>query len=517
MKYLRLISLLVSILLTIFPAHSQSDADKKKELSSNEHNSTKHLQDVVEQMQQHIKALNYYYSRSYSSFRKSHLEFDLITSNLQNKDSLIYREKEALEKLCLFQIEEGIDRIYISKGYDCLSRLQARREDLAEEMRSIKNSSYALDIFYTKDYAQNLAETIVGEHKIGVNKEDLGKYFTGRSEDEIPFLVKLVELKIPSLSAKARYRLSMIYLLGRSSYLEPSTPNLEKAVVELNSAIQLSSIKAKNVTNIAITINDQYAPHAAATLASALLNADLDSFYNFNFVMNVDDPISEDSKKKLGSMQNIRNYTINFIPVDSKMIPTDLIKNKFHTYEKFSYMVVYRLFFDKILSKLDRVLYIDADLLVLRDLNYFNKIDMNNYFIAATYDWGVANVSRVGCNKDFPNQYINAGVIFFDLKNIRNHSAGDLLINAMLSTKCDLYFFDQDLLNIAFEDRINYISHRWNYTRNMGNKVISNYYTKFILHYAAKPKPWDKSLNELNDLDREYWRYRALTPYSLPK
>lgn len=233
--------------------------------------------------------------------------------------------------------------------------------------------------------------------------------------------------------------------------------------------------------------------------------------------MNVDDPISEDSKKKLGSMQNIRNYTINFIPVDSKMIPTDLIKNKFHTYEKFSYMVVYRLFFDKILSKLDRVLYIDADLLVLRDLNYFNKIDMNNYFIAATYDWGVANVSRVGCNKDFPNQYINAGVIFFDLKNIRNHSAGDLLINAMLSTKCDLYFFDQDLLNIAFEDRINYISHRWNYTRNMGNKVISNYYTKFILHYAAKPKPWDKSLNELNDLDREYWRYRALTPYSLPK
>ncbi|BBM91531.1 hypothetical protein RHHCN13_07770 [Rickettsia conorii subsp. heilongjiangensis] len=42
---------------------------------------------------------------------------------------------------------------------------------------------------------------------------------------------------------------------------------------------------------------------------------------------------------------------------------------------------MYRLYFDQIFPHLDSILYLDADIVVLRDLNSLKKIDMSDYIL----------------------------------------------------------------------------------------------------------------------------------------
>ncbi|WP_341750389.1 glycosyltransferase family 8 protein [Candidatus Tisiphia endosymbiont of Sialis lutaria] len=469
---------------------------------------------------------DYAYSRIYSNLRKNRFEFDMVVNDLNN-NFLTDERKDYIEKVCLFQIEEAVDRVSIAKGYDCLSRLQLLKKEKAELYRGIKNSSYSLDLLYKSEYALNLAHIIIKDHKEQIfsfikdlKEEDLLKYFSGYMQDEVAFLNKLIALNIPELSAKAFYRLSMINILGRSSVLEKANIDLKTAVANYQRALNLSGIDANNVTNIALVINDKYAVHAATTIASALLNSDLDSFYDFYFIMDQEDPISIESQEKLSSMQDIKPYKINFINVDNNLLPIELIKSKFKNCD-WPLLISYRPFFSKILPNLTSVLSLDADLIVLKDLSYFKTIDMTDYFVAGSYDAGNPGHNELGCNHALPYFYINAGVMWFNLENMRNNKTEDCLVNSLNNTVCSLSMFEQDIINIAFNDRINHISHKWNHTPSYRSSITNtNYYTKFILHYSGT-KPWaggveKAQIEQLDDIYKEYWRYRELTPWGTP-
>ncbi|UCM86015.1 MAG: hypothetical protein LF885_01845 [Rickettsia endosymbiont of Culicoides impunctatus] len=107
---------------------------------------------------------DYAYSRIYSNLRKNRFEFDMVVNDLNN-NFLTDERKDYIEKVCLFQIEEAVDRVSIAKGYNCLSRLQLLKKEKAELYRGIKNSSYSLDLLYKSEYALNLAHIIIKDHK----------------------------------------------------------------------------------------------------------------------------------------------------------------------------------------------------------------------------------------------------------------------------------------------------------------------------------------------------------------
>lgn len=173
------------------------------------------------------------------------------------------------------------------------------------------------------------------------------------------------------------------------------------------------------------------------------------------------------------------------------------------------------------MPNLTSVLSLDADLIVLKDLSYFKTIDMTDYFVAGSYDAGNPGHNELGCNHALPYFYINAGVMWFNLENMRNNKTEDCLINSLNNTVCSLSMFEQDIINIAFNDRINHISHKWNHTPSYRSSTTNtNYYTKFILHYSGT-KPWaggveKAQIEQLDDIYKEYWRYRELTPWGTP-
>lgn len=413
-------------------------------------------------------------------------------------------------------------RLEVAKGYDCLLKLYAdKNATLIQQYRAIKNGSYGLDTLYTKKAAVNLAKLIILGHERKVkeileikNDNDFLKYYSGYTADEILFLNSLISLNIPELTAGCLYRLSLIHLLGRSSFNEKTIQTDYKlAIEEIQNVIKLTGIKQNNILDIALIINDKFAVHAGAVISSSLLNSDLDSFYRFHIVMNPNDPVIGESMEKLASMKYIRDYSIDFTTFPENILNQALTDKKIKFSDNWPSLVMYRLYFDQIFSHLDSILYLDADIVVLRDLNFLKKIDMSNYVDAGSIDTGVTYCSDKvmnECKRNMAHSYKNSGIVFFNLKNMREKQSEDMMLEAMRSSECKFSFPDQDLLNITFHDYIYPLSMRWNFCTHFEDK--SPYFSYFILHYAGL-KPWDKERH--TEIEKYYWRYREITPWGI--
>ncbi len=472
----------------------------------------------------------YSYNRFYSTIREDQLNFDLALEWLDSK-SLRSKDKARLEKICSFQVEDGMIRLEIAKGYDCLLRLYLdKNATLIQQCKAIKNGSYGLDTLYTKKAAINLAKLIILGYEEKVKKvldikndDDFTKYLSGYTASEIVFLNSLISLNIPELTAKCLYRLSLIHLLGRSSFNEKTIQtDYRLAIEEIQNVIKLTGIRRNNILDIALIINDKFAPHAATVISSSLLNSDLDTFYRFHIVMNPNDLVTGESMEKLASMKYIRDYSIDFIPFSENILNQELTDKKVKFSDMWPSLVMYRLYLDQIFPHLDSILYLDADIVVLRDLNSFKKIDMSNYIAAGSIDTPFTYCSDKvmnECNRDMVSSYKNSGVIFFNLKNMREESGKNMILEALQNSKCKFPFPDQDLLNITFHDYIYPLSMRWNFCTHFDNK--SPYLSYFILHYAGR-KPWTNDKQELwktnqgklDKITKYYWRYREITPWN---
>lgn len=466
----------------------------------------------------------------YSEIRENNIFFNSQLQQLEN-DNIDKVTKSQLVKLCNFQIEDGKDRIDVARAYDCLLRL--RSNSAPELYKAIKNGSYGLDIIYLKTSSLNLAKLLILGHEqqileaFGVENINAlhKKYFTGLAKDEVPFLENLIKLNIPEVSARSLYRLSLINLVGRASFNDGTyKPNIKAAYQQLNEVTKIAGIEQNNIIDIAIIINDKFAKHAAVTIASALVNSDLDSFYRFHIIMNPDDPVSDDAKRKLASMNYIRDYSIDFTNFDNKLIPVELMKSKMALGDRFPLLVNYRLFLDKIFANLDFILYLDSDILVLRDLNNFKKINMQDHLAAAALDTGFISRHKAyndkKCHRALPNFYKNSGVLYFNLRNMRELDSASMLLQQLTISDCDFLLPDQDLIGLAFQDRIYNLSIRWNMLT-----IFDNFYPQFspfIIHFAGK-KPWESEEERLwqeqpsmlSNNAQDYWRYREITPWPI--
>lgn len=96
------------------------------------------------------------------------------------------------------------------------------------------------------------------------------------------------------------------------------------------------------------------------------------------------------------------------------------IKRAFTT-SSFSIGTLYRLKIADILSSLDKVLYLDSDVIVTQDISGLWNTDITNYYCAAVKD-AKSTRSKFSNKRHFkkmgidPNKYFNAGVILFNLK-----------------------------------------------------------------------------------------------------
>lgn len=164
----------------------------------------------------------------------------------------------------------------------------------------------------------------------------------------------------------------------------------------------------------------------------------------------------------------------------------------------------YRLLASRLLpDTLDRVLYLDPDILVLNPLRPLWETDLEGNLFAAAAHTGKTELAndvnrlRLGVEHD----YYNSGVLLMDLELGREEIIPEEIFRYVEEHRMELVLPDQDLLNAMFGERIFPLDDAvWNYdARNYNNYVMRSsgkYNVKWvmentaILHFCGKAKPW---------------------------
>jgi lipopolysaccharide biosynthesis glycosyltransferase len=175
-----------------------------------------------------------------------------------------------------------------------------------------------------------------------------------------------------------------------------------------------------------------------------------------------------------------------------------------------------RLFMDLLLpADFDRLLYVDADVLVKAPIDPLWSLDLDGKLLGAVEDYLMAFPEKANRRERQLGLicgplYFNAGVLLFDWQSCLAENmlaqTRDLLSDSSRSFEAN----DQDVLNIVFQGRWLPIEHRWNVQTGISPFVDQ----PTIFHFTGRRKPWQRSHNWSHRTFVQFYRdVLARTPW----
>ncbi len=172
----------------------------------------------------------------------------------------------------------------------------------------------------------------------------------------------------------------------------------------------------------------------------------------------------------------------------------------------------YRLLAPYILPpELDRILYMDADIIVNGSLSEFYGQDFDGAYAAVVSDRFYfcdevqAQKKKLGMSDG--DIYFNSGVILFNLKEFRNNISFEDITEFIAENREKLFYFDQDILNCLLKNhkklcdsKNNFQMYPFEENLTLSHEDIIN---ASVLHYTDRPKPWE--VNYPGKLLYPYW------------
>ncbi len=257
---------------------------------------------------------------------------------------------------------------------------------------------------------------------------------------------------------------------------------------------------------IVLACDEAYAMPLATTLRS-IVEANQNSWpLDFHVLAN---GLSDNTQQKvLNSLPN-GSATIRWVPVDLALF------RKFSTLSYISKMTYARFVIPEIFPDcVSRVLYLDADILVLDDLQPLWEAPLEGFIVGAILDGldslikrgepGLDGVPRV-------REYFNAGVLLIDLQRWRKERISEKALE-YLNQYPQSPYSDQDALNVACDGLWKKLDSRWNFQDFYEKKRLSNMIPAQlpgIVHFVCNPKPWDPSMPNLNAAFYDAFRGRT--------
>lgn len=222
-----------------------------------------------------------------------------------------------------------------------------------------------------------------------------------------------------------------------------------------------------------------------------------------------DETLSIDNKYKLEKVARSGSSIIEFHKIDENDF--SVVKNQM---SRFTIGTMFRCSLPELLPNLNRIIYLDADLFVNRDIKELWDVDICEYCLAGVVDEGVAvhNYPRI-LNK-YPEikkeSYFNSGVLYMNLKKIREFGNLKKLVVDFLVENPEAGLPDQDALNVIFHNKVLYLDGSWNQFVFMHRKDNVEKLDKAIFHYAADLL----MLYSHSQIDLEYFKTICRTPWA---
>ena len=260
-----------------------------------------------------------------------------------------------------------------------------------------------------------------------------------------------------------------------------------------------------NVIPVFFASNEKYAPYVAVSMASILYNTN--SFINFYII---DGGITNSTKKLIELLnKKFDNFSIEFIKIDTDKFFSDFADNKIY-----GSLDIYSRFLIPILKpSLNKVIYLDADTIVIDDINKLYSENIDNYYIGA-----VDETTSASCPKEMDispsHRYFNSGVLLINSKKWREENIINKLFELGKKYSKYLAYPDQDILNKAFENNYKILDNKYN--ASDGTKKSNEDQNVVVRHFIGiKPDNLiDKYYYDINYKNiNEFWFYAEMTPF----
>lgn len=267
----------------------------------------------------------------------------------------------------------------------------------------------------------------------------------------------------------------------------------------------------QDVVHIATAINRGYLPYFAVMLQSIKRHRDASRRYCVHVLS------SDIEQSDLEQM----------LLTDDELVTVDLLdvtwfKNETEGLEFgefFSVECIYRLALLKLIPNVDKIIYLDSDLIVLDDISILFDTELGCNYVAAVRDIGIAGMvggyapdeaerlKSIGI-EDLDG-YFSSGVMVWNLSKTRQDFTLSQLIQWIDKNKPR--YSDQDCLNYFFAGSVCYLDPKWNTLFDSENirvsqivpyasKALQEEYLRArenpsIFHYAGPVKPWAEDVD----------------------
>ena len=279
------------------------------------------------------------------------------------------------------------------------------------------------------------------------------------------------------------------------------------------------------IVPIVFSSDDNYAPCLGVAIRSLIDHTSADTNYE---IYVIDGGISENHKRLLESMKT-ENVAIAFVDIQPYI--KDLNLTIFSLKAHFTIATYYRFFLPQMFGRFDKILYLDCDITVLKDIKELFNIDIGDHYLGAAFDACVAGGFSTIASLEYVssvlqidiNRYFNAGILICNITKMVRSNFTQMCLQKLgeITPK----FADQCILNAVCQGDITVLPQQWNmqwqiplagenYLQIM-KSPLNEYYRAaqadpHIIHYAAGEKPWGSPAQPHAEI---WWQYARQTPF----
>lgn len=269
--------------------------------------------------------------------------------------------------------------------------------------------------------------------------------------------------------------------------------------------------------NVATALNQKYIPYTVVMLASLCKNQK-EKVRAFLLNHELSDEDVQEIRKALEAYE---------IEIVSLSVDKALFAERLPRSVEWSVEMYYRLLLlDLLPEEVERLLYLDVDIIINGGLREFYDMDLTGYDMAVCENANgyLSAQARLGDKQkemfapmfEQGFKYFNSGVLLMNIKDMRNKYNFQTYLQAFEEWNYQMGAPDQDILNYIHWNRVKYLdSKKYNYFSRIAYEQGMDYEKGkrqlLIIHYTDE-KPWETK-NYHHPVEQIWWDYAKETPY----
>ena len=199
----------------------------------------------------------------------------------------------------------------------------------------------------------------------------------------------------------------------------------------------------KNQIHISMAIDNKFVYPSLVSMASCLSNNNNEKNIIVYHLLFSND-FKSDNYEIFESLKKKFDFSLNYY----------IIPSLFNHYKRWmggTHTVYYKILLPYIFHDLDRIIYLDADTLIFKDLYEMYNLPFNGNYALGYPFHDSYKIDKYVSNATY---YINGGVILFNNELIRKDNKDLELIKFTQTNNGNLWFLEQDSINIVFYEKI---------------------------------------------------------------